>query len=164
MSSAVSDNRLVGASVFEQRAFDSLLAHERHEQEVIAAYESFATEASSEAVRYLIGLILDDERRHHRALQELANTVRTRATFEERGARLPYLDVHRRDRRLLEQTRRFLAVERADRAELKRLARTVRDLGGELDVLVVNLLRIDTERHIGILRFIEHLVRRSPLR
>lgn len=160
----VARQQLVGASVSEQELFDSLLAHEADEQEVIASYETLSSETDSETVRYLIGLIVDDERRHHRILQELANTVRSAATFEEAGPRLPFLDVRRRrDRDLLEQTRRFLAVERKDRAELKRLARSTRNVGGELEAFVVDLLRADTERHIVILRFIEHLVRHSPL-
>ncbi len=158
----ISANRLAGASVTEQELFDSLLAHERDEREVISAYEVLASEASSETVRYLVGLILEDERRHHRILDELANTIRAQATFEERGARLPYLDVQRdRDRSLLEQTRRFLAIERKDRAELKRLERRTRDVGGEFDAFIVKLMGADTERHIAILRFIEHLIRRG---
>jgi rubrerythrin len=158
------DNQLVGASVSEQELFDALLAHEADEQEVIAAYEAWASDAPSATVRYLVGLILDDERRHHRVLRELANTVRATSTLEETGPRLPYLDVRRgRDKVLLEQTRRFLAVERKDRAGLERLARQARRLGSELDAFVVGLLRADTERHIAILRFIEHLVRHSPL-
>lgn len=161
---SVSDDRLVGASPSEQELFELLFAHIRDEQGVIAAYETLATETASETVRYLVRLILDDERRHHRIFEELVNALRAEATLEERAPRLPSLDVHRgRDRDLLEQTRRFLAVEREDLARLKGLARKRRDLGGEFDVFVVNLLRSDTERHIAILRFIEHLVRRSPL-
>lgn len=161
---ALADERLVGASVTEQETFEALVAHERDEEEVIAGYESLAAETPSEAVRYLIKLIVEDERRHHRVLEQLANTVRFQATLDDRGAHLPYLDVHRgRDRALLEETRRFLAIERRDRAQLKHLAKSIRGSGGELEAFVVDLLRSDTERHVAILRFIEHLVRRSPL-
>jgi rubrerythrin len=160
----ISPEKLAGASVSEQELFDSLLTHEREEKEVIAAYEDLAEAASSETVRYLVSLILEDERRHHRVLAELMNTVRAQATFEEQGTRLPYLDVQRnRDRALLEETRRFLNLERRDRAELKRLERKMRAVGGEFDAFVVKLLRTDTERHISILRFIEQLVKRGPL-
>lgn len=160
----MAQDKLAGASVYEQDLFDSLQAHERDEQDVIAAYEALASESPSETVRYLIGLILDDERRHHRVMGELANTLRAQATFEERTPRVPYLDVRRdRDRDLLQETQRFLAIERKDRADLKHLARATRNVGGELDAFVVKLLRSDTERHIAILRFIEHLIRRSPV-
>ncbi|MHB1787752.1 MAG: hypothetical protein ACYCS7_16775, partial [Acidimicrobiales bacterium] len=59
----VSENRLAGASVWQQELFDTLLAHERDEEEVIAAYEAVAQETSSNAVRYLVHLIVDDEKR-----------------------------------------------------------------------------------------------------
>ncbi len=109
---AVSDDHLVGATIWQQELFDVLLVHERDEEEVISAYEVFAEEAPSDAVRYLVRLILDDEKRHHRVLSELANAIRADATFEQRGVRIPYLDVHRRDDSLLEETERFLALER----------------------------------------------------
>lgn len=162
----VSDNDLVGASVFERKLFDALLAHARGEEEVIAAYEDFAEDAPSDSVRYLVKLILDDEHRHHRILAELANEVRAETSLEEHGDRVPYLDVHHDDAALLETTRRFLALERKDRVELKHLAHVVSEAGGggELDAFLVDLMRADTERHIRILRFIERLVRRSPLR
>lgn len=158
------DNKLTGASVFEQEAFDALVAHERDEEEVISAYEAFARETESDVVRFLIELIVEDERRHHKMLEQLANTIRAQSTFEETGPRVPYLDVHRRrDRTLLETTKRFLEVERKDRSHLKDLAKTVEASGGEVDAFVVDLLRMDTERHIQILKFVEHLVRRSPI-
>lgn len=161
----VPDNHLAGASVWQQELFDSFLAHERDEEEVIAAYEVFAEEASSNTVRYLLRLILDDEKRHHQVLSELTNKVRAEVTLEERGARIPYLDLHRSDQALLEATDRFLAIERKDRAELKRLARKIRaDAGADFDAFVVDLLRSDTERHIRILRFVKHNIRHSPLR
>ena len=158
-------NRLAGASVSEQEAFDALIAHERDEEDVIAAYEVFAKESESGVVRFLVQLIVDDERRHHEVLQQLANTIRAQATFEDTEPRLPYFDVHRqRDHGVLDATKRFLAVERKDRAHLKELAKTVESSGGEVDAFVVDLIRMDTERHIAILKFIEHLVRRSPIR
>jgi Arc/MetJ-type ribon-helix-helix transcriptional regulator len=161
---AVSDDHLVGATIWQQELFDLLLAHERDEEEVISAYEAFAEEAHSDAVRYLVRLILDDEKRHHRVLSELANTIRADATFEKRGARVPHLDVHHRDDSLLQETDRFLALELKDRAELKHLARKVRTVGGALDAFVVELLQSDTERHIRILHFIKNAVRSSPVR
>jgi hypothetical protein len=154
---------LIGASVSDQSLFDALRAHERSEGAVIREYEDFARRTGSELVRYLIGIIVDDERRHHRFLEELANSVRTSATFEERGPRLPFFDVSHDDPELRETTKRFLDVERRDRAELKQLARSVRDAGNELDAFVVSLMRDDTERHIAMLRFIERLSRSSPL-
>ncbi len=40
---SISDNRLVGAGVFDQALFDALLAHEHDEEEGITASEAFAS-------------------------------------------------------------------------------------------------------------------------
>ena len=161
---ALSDGHLAGASIGQQELYDALLDHEREESEVIAEYEAFAESSPSQAVRYLIRMVLDDEKRHHRVLSELANAVRADATFDRSGTRVPFLDVHRHDQSLLHATDRFIAIERKDRAELKRLARKVGRVGGELDAFVIGLLQSDTQRHIRILRFIRQSVRKSPTR
>jgi len=160
----VSHERLIGASGWEQHLFDALREHEHDEQEVIGAYVDFAEQTSSEAVRYLINLIVEDEKRHHRLLSELANTIRAEVTFDERGDKVPFLDVHRHDPALLEATRRFLEIERRDRTDFKDLAKEVDRMGGPLDSFLVKMVLDDTDRHIRILRFIERLARRSPLR
>jgi hypothetical protein len=155
------EDRLRGASVYEKQVFNSLMAHERAEEKVIAAYQALAEGTTSLTARYLIEMILDDERRHHRVIGELANTVRAHATLEEKGPRLPFMDV-RGDPTLLAETRRFLASERKERAELRRLARKVRFVGDEFDAFIVRLMRMDTARHIHILRFLVRLLRKQP--
>lgn len=159
------DHKLAGASVLEQEAFDALVAHERDEAEIIAAYETFAKDTESDVVQFLVELIVEDEHRHHRVIGQLANTIRAQATFEDVNPRVPYLDVHRhRDQQLLAATRMFLDIERKDRHHLKDLAKSVEQSAGEVDAFVVDLMRMDTERHIAILKFIEHLIKRSPIR
>lgn len=156
------EERLLGASVAEQELFDAIVAHERSEEATIADYENLAATTDSMAVAYVMGLIVEDERRHHRILMELANTVRAEATMEERGRVIPTVDVKSSDAALLESTRRFLAVERRDHAELKRLARRVRaNSESPLAVMMVDLLLSDTRRHIKLLHHLRRMVRRS---
>jgi len=157
------EERLIGASEMEQLLFDAFRDHERDEQEVLDAYAAFAQQTGSQTVRYLINIIVEDERRHHRILAELANTIRAEVTFEERGKRLPHLDIHRRDQAILDSTRQFLEIERRDRDEFKGLAKQMERVGAPLDSFLVRLVLDDTDRHIRILRFIERLVRQSPL-
>jgi rubrerythrin len=157
-------DRLPGASVWQEDLYEALMAHVTSEAGVIDAYAKFAAETTSETVRYLMGLIVDDERRHHRILLDLANAVRAEATLELRDGRVPYMDVHAHDEALLDATAKFLAAERDDLVQLRRLIRRAAGAGGtELEEFVLGLLREDTERHIRILKFIERLVRRSPL-
>lgn len=157
-------DRLKGASVWQQDLYEALMTHMSSEGGIVEAYASFAEETSSETVRYLVRLILDDERRHHRILLDLANAVRAEATLEMREGRVPFMDVHSHDEALHEATERFLAVEREDLVQMRRLIRQAAGAGGtELEEFVLGLLREDTERHIKILKFIDRLVRHSPL-
>lgn len=154
------DDKLLGASTWEQHLYDMITTHERDEEEVIEAYRGFAERTESDAVRYLIGLIIDDEERHRRVLGQLADTVRAEATFEHRGPAVPRIDVHAPDPELAEATDRFIEIERHDRDELRRLeAELTRVSGSPLAELTVALVRSDTERHITILKFIAHLAR-----
>jgi hypothetical protein len=159
---ALSEERLLGASVDEQELFDAIVAHEHNEEATIAEYERLAATADSQAVAYVVGLIVEDERRHHRILTELANTVRAEATMEAGGPTIPAVDVRRTDTELRESTKRFLAVERRDHAELKRLARRIRaNSEGAVASMVIDLLVSDTRRHIALLRHLRRLGRRS---
>ncbi len=158
------EERQRGASEWEQELYSALRAHEREEEDVIAAYSELAKTSPSATVRYLVSIIVEDERRHHRMLDELANTIRSDATLEEGGPRVPYFDVRFADKSLLEATRRFIALERRDREELHRLSRRLDAMGSEVDAFVLELLVSDTDRHLRILRFLERITRRSPLR
>lgn len=154
------DERLRGASTWEQRLYDMITEHEHDEEEVITAYRNFVERTDSDAVRYLLGLIVDDEERHRRVLGQLADTVRAEATFEHRGPAIPRIDVHTPNPELAEATDRFIEIERRDRDELGRLESEIsRVSGSPLAELTVALVRSDTERHITILRFISQLAR-----
>jgi rubrerythrin len=146
---------LVGASVWQQELFDHLAVHVEAEKGIIEGYRRFAEEAPSDAVRYLVRLILDDEARHHRILAELANTLRAQATFQMTDAEVPHLRHPHDVKTLLEETRRFLDVEQKDRAELKALSKLMRPVADTtMWAFLIDLMRSDTERHIRILRYI----------
>jgi rubrerythrin len=157
-------DHLMGASVWQEDLYEALMAHVSSETEVVDAYVRFAEETTSETVRYLMRLIIDDEHRHHRILLDLANAVRAEATLELRDNRVPFMDVHAHDEEVLKATERFLAAEREDRVQLRALIRRAAGAGGtELEEFVLGLMRDDTDRHIKILKFITRLVKRSPL-
>lgn len=145
-----------GASVWEQELYDHISGHVANELETLRAYESLAESTDSKAFRYLARLILDDERRHHRMLDELAESLRTSSELTGEPTPIPHLDLrHDRDR-ILELTKQFLEVEEQDERDLKRLAKDLKDVRDTtLYQLVVDLIRADNEKHRRILRFIQ---------
>ena len=111
-----------GASVSEQQLYDHLIEHTDSEQEILQDYERLAETTESPAFAYLARLILDDERRHHQLLHDLAETVRTTSMLTGEPSPIPDVGAFRADReKILAETERFLAAEESDNSDLDRL-------------------------------------------
>jgi hypothetical protein len=148
---------LRSGSVWERELATHLEEHLDEEGRLIAAYEGFRDDAPDH-VRYLIDLVLEDEHRHHRLLDEMCNRICGDATLHERSESVPRI-VDRHDAEtgaeLLETTTRFLALEREDTRMLRRLAREFKPIRDTtLLELLVQVMQLDTEKHIRILEFI----------
>ena len=142
--------------MWERELFDHVTSHIENEQLVLEAYEELADSTDSPAFAYLARLILDDERRHHRLLRDLAETIRIEASMSREPVPIPDLDLSRADLPTTrQQTRRLLAVEREDSRELERLARELRDVKDTtLWQLIIQLIQADNQKHCLILEFI----------
>lgn len=154
-------NVIPGASVWEQSVYDHVTRHTDSEREILQAYDELARETSSPAFAYLAGIILDDERRHHQMLRDLAETIRVSAELSGEPTPIPDLGSFKADRQaILEATQRFLAVEEGDNEDLERLARELKDTRNTtLWQLVVRLIQHDNEKHRRILGFIRDRAR-----
>jgi len=129
--------------------------HVANEQDVLASYARFAR-SEPDFVRYLVHLITEDEERHHRILRQMVNRVVGDIGLQETSPSVPSVEFHGADRaRLLEETARFLELERDDLADLEELAEVLRHqrLRG-LIPLLVEVMELDTRKHITILEFI----------
>ncbi len=155
LDEAIRGLRQTAASVGTRDLVDLIVRHGAEEGELLATYEQLAAEAPDASVRYLIGLILDDEHRHHRLLAELANAIAWSSTGGPQARAVPTVPTNI-DGALLEQTRLLLKSEQSDARALRRLRRRLRPFGDTtLWVLVVELMLLDTRKHATILRFLE---------
>jgi hypothetical protein len=99
-------------------------------------------------------MILDDESRHHRIIAEMLRRVDSDLSEVDLqpsvpGAVLPGAD-------FFEATSELLALEKDDDRELRHLRRLMRhEPKSSLLPLLVDMLLLDTEKHITILRFIQ---------
>ena len=147
-------------------AFSNYLkSHVETERELLDEYERLVEGSSDEFTRYLAKLILDDERRHHKLFRELSNTVESSIHWEAIEPRLPKLRTSPANRdEMLEATRRLLDAETEDRRELKQLKKHLRRTPGDrqLWALLVETAELDTQKHIRILKFIEHVLKSAP--
>lgn len=141
----------------ETREIVELLArHGDEEGALLARYQRFEHEASAPETRYLVRMILDDERRHHSTMAEIANALAWGLSRESPDPAVPdltYKDTG--NRALTEETRQLLEAEELDRNELKRLQKRLRPFTDiSLWGLLLELMLLDTEKHAQILRFI----------
>ena len=131
---------------------------------MLAEYVKTAEGTGSKSMVYLVDLLVEDERRHHRHFNELAASLKTEAELSGAEPVIPRLDLDLVDRaEMLNATERLLAHERADAKELKRLRKNLRDLEDTtLWGLLVDIMMRDTDKHIAILQFVaDHAQRKS---
>lgn len=145
-----------GASVWELQMFEHLTGHTRREGAMLADYAELAATTESNALRYVINMLLEDERRHHRYFDELATSLKSESEFSADEPIVPRLDLDRADPvELGEVTTRLLENEQADAKELRRLRKELRDVKDTtLWVLLIDVMLRDTEKHVEILEFI----------
>jgi len=148
--------RSTGAGQDAHELVEMLARHGEEEGAILSRYQRFAEDASAPETRYLIKLIVDDERRHHGLLVEMANAIAWGLIDESADPVLP--DMTHKDasnRALAEETQRLILAEEYDHVELKRLRKRLRTFKNtSLWELIVDLMLLDTEKHIRILRLV----------
>lgn len=141
-------------SVWEEKLLERLDGHAEGENEILASYARMAEKAPPH-VQYLVKLLLEDEIRHHRVFDEMRNALLSEIEFRDVGPSVPGLDRMDDEVSVLRQTEQFLEFERADLKSLRDLAKELKPVRKTtLWSLLVEMMELDTEKHIRLLRFI----------
>jgi rubrerythrin len=131
-------------------------SHVRQETSFLQEYEDLVERVGDAGIAFLLRMILEDERRHHELFEEMS-----RAALGEEDA-LPAAPAPDRATAvaLLEPTERFLAAERDDQVTLRRLRKELKPARDDtLWPLLVELMEIDTEKHIRVLEYLRQRLR-----
>jgi rubrerythrin len=147
-------------SVSEGELLELLESHADHETEALHAYEELAGRSPDEHVRYVAGLLLEDERRHHQLLAEMVNRVRGDAEWRPVEPSVPYLGVSHDRAGLLDITAQLMDTERDDLRRVRILKRRLRrQRYHSLLSLGADILEFDTRKHLHILAFLRAAAR-----
>jgi rubrerythrin len=139
-----------------QRLMNEFQSHASHEERSLSSYKEITNESSDPLIRFLLGLIVTDEQRHHeltsRMISKLKNELaRTRA---EGLSRRVYGEVGKRTQLLL-SVERFLEAERKGIQEYERLRKQSQGLYRDVFALLYTTMIHDSHKHIGILEFLQ---------
>ena len=145
-----------GVSVGERDLYAHLVEHVQRETTLLTEYSEAVEGTSSRALAYLLALLIEDEKRHHRMMAEFAASLKAEAELGVEDPPVPRMDFDRENRAaVVELTERLLQNEKDDARELKRLRKEIRDFENTtLWVLLVELMQRDTDKHIALLRFV----------
>jgi rubrerythrin len=135
-------------------------SHVRDETYFLDQYEQLALTVDDPGTRFLLDLILEDERRHHELFERLAAAA-VGAEGVEGTPPPPRLSADDA-RSLLSVTERFLDAEREDKGTLRDLHKLLGPARDEtLWQLVVDLMAHDTAKHVAILEYLRDRMRRA---
>lgn len=137
--------------------------HMDNEREALRAYREMCGRAD-EHVALLVTQILDDEIRHHQQFAELRDSLRAEVEGRGRNGRTKTMkpaDVTA----LLAQTETLLELERNDLKELKRLAKTLRQVEDTAwRAVIVESMELDTRKHVRLLEGVRDLLHEARRR
>ena len=148
----------VGSREWESDVYQHVANHGHIEGEILDEYQRLADdEEIPPAFAYLARIILDDEVRHHRIFDDLAENMRQMVEESDDRSPIPSLRGFHTDRvRIQRLTEQLLEVERSDERELKDLAKRLKEFDKvTLWGLLIELMLDDTRKHIKILKFIQ---------
>ena len=147
--------RATGASSGSRTLVELLSRHGSEEGAILDSYVEFAEKSNDGSVKYLIDMIVDDERRHHRLLAEMANAI---AWGHMKGNLEPATPATTgvMSASLSDLTTQLLQFERKDARQLKGLRKRLRPFSATtMWALLVDLMILDTKKHTTILRFLK---------
>src|SRR5512132_1892717 len=139
-----------------QRLMNEFQTHASHEEQWLTDYQVIAKEASDPLIRFLLGLIVADEERHHELTRRMITKLKDELawTRAEGLTRRVYEKGEKRVQ-LLASVDRFLEAERKGIKEYERLKKESQGHYRDVFALLYTTMVHDSRKHIGILEFLQ---------
>lgn len=132
-------------------------AHEREERTFIEGYRSIVDGHPNPLIKFLLGLIIADEEKHHGVVHAMASSLRSDLNWSDSATTLHNLGEISADEKqeLLRLTGEFIAAEKQGIKETKALAKSSKGYYQGSFALLLRTIIHDSEKHLMILEFIE---------
>jgi len=149
-----------------QRLMNEFQSHASHEEQWLTSYQAIAEEASDPLIRFLLGMIITDEQRHHELTSKMITKLKDELawTRAEGLARRVYAKGETR-KQLLSSIEQFLEAERKGIQEYEAMKKASQGLYRDVFALLYTTMIHDSHKHIGILEFLrQKLIESGPSR
>ncbi len=144
----------------DRARIEILQHHIEDEREAIARYDALLDESGDHTVQYLVGMISDDEVRHHDILREMLHHAQAHVTLSDQPPQVPWRTRPRDPGAVRQAVRALRRIERRDLRELRSLRRRLRrERDHSLLPLLCDLMIHDTKKHLRILRELDTISR-----
>ena len=138
-----------------QRLMNEFQSHVTQEEQSLSSYREIAKETIDSQVRFLLGLIVADEEKHHELTARMIAKLKDELAWTRSTGMAPSAgESGERARRLLASVESFLAGERTALENYARLKKQSRGLYREMFALLYTTMIHDSRKHIDILNFL----------
>ena len=152
---------LTGLSTWERALYGHLMDHVKGEAAMVDRYDQLAINETGH-VRFLLELIADEEVRHHALYQRWADTIKAQGVFAEPPDAVPDLVREADPTALMAAVDELIEFEKDDARQLRELDRELADVRKTtVWPLLVQLMEMDTQKHITVLRFLKDHARHT---
>ncbi|HEX8968135.1 MAG TPA: ferritin-like domain-containing protein [Chloroflexota bacterium] len=138
-----------------ERLIRALEAHSSAEAHDVATCEQVAEKSPDPVVRLLVGMIVEDEQRHHSLLQSMIHRLQEEVEFVASPTSVPVPESPQTgDGEMASTLRALIRDEHEGARHLRHLARQEPQLYGGLYPVLLETIARDSEKHATILRFL----------
>jgi rubrerythrin len=143
-----------------------LEAVERHaagEQDALGLYAQIGRVSGDPVISLVMGLILDDEERHHGLLRRIESSLRDALYWTHSPNSLPDTTPQQPvTTDLAEIVRVLISEEHGGARHMRELAKHEKGIGSGLHSLLLEMMAMDSEKHARLLQFVqERLIARA---
>ena len=137
-----------------QRLMNEFQSHAAEEERSLSVYRESASETSDPQIRFLLGLIVADEEKHHELTARMIAKLKDELTW--RPSEIPRRggDNAEKTKRLLAAVESFLTAEHKAMENYARLKKESRGLHRDMFALLYTAMIHDSHKHVEILRFL----------
>jgi rubrerythrin len=138
-----------------QRLMNEFQSHANHEEQWLTNYQAIAKESSDPLIRFLLGLIVADEQRHHELTNRMIAKLKDELAWTRaEGLSRRIYEKGRKRKQLLASVESFLEAERKGIKEYERMKKESQGLYRDVFALLYTTMIHDSHKHIGILEFL----------